>query len=83
MKIEQVIRNSNVEDKDKLVKFYNLYFNAINKLISSIDLKKEYTESEFDALKHNFNLKGLGKLNVTYKRYNNINKKYNKLNVKD
>lgn len=48
---------------------YKSFFAFIRKTITSLPLKEDLTEEEFNQLKTNFNIPALGKLHCTYERY--------------
>lgn len=48
---------------------YKSFFTFIRETASSLPLKEDLTEEEFNALRTNFNLPALGKLHCTYERY--------------
>lgn len=48
---------------------YKSFFSYIRETITSLPLKKDLTEKEFNNLKTNFNIPAIGKLHCTYDRY--------------
>lgn len=58
---------------DKVYKSFWLY---IKNSVWELPLKKELTETEFLSLRTNFNIPSLGKLCVSYDRYNGVKERY-------
>ncbi len=54
--------------KEIVEKAYGSYWRAVREHLSSLPLKEELTEEEFNALQPSISLPSLGKLYVTYKR---------------
>lgn len=50
---------------------YTSYWKAIREYISSLDLREDLTEEEFNKIKTNVNIPALGKLFCTYETYLN------------
>lgn len=48
---------------------YKSFYTFMRETITSLPLKEDLTEEEFNQLKTNFNLPALGKLHCTYERY--------------
>lgn len=48
---------------------YKSFFAFIRETVSSLPLKEDLTEEEFNKLRTNFNIPALGKLHCTYERY--------------
>lgn len=48
---------------------YKSFYAFIRETITSLPLKEDLTEEEFNKLRTNFNLPALGKLHCTYERY--------------
>lgn len=55
--------------KDVVDAAYKSFYSFIRETITSLPLKKDLTEEEFNSLKTNFNIPALGKLHCTYERY--------------
>lgn len=53
-------------------KTYRGYWKAIKEHITSLPLKENLTEEEFDRLQPNVNIPSIGKLYVTYDRYKRL-----------
>lgn len=53
---------------------YKAYWKAIRQHITSLPLKEDLTDEEFQSLRPNVNLPSLGKLNVTLDRYHGMKK---------
>lgn len=73
----------------ELAEKYNLDVNVIKKIIYSqydfiqkktkeLEFKDELSREEFDKMKTNFNIPGIGKLYASYYLYNEIQKKKKK-----
>lgn len=52
---------------------YKGFFEFIRERVTSLPLKENLTEEEFNQLKTNFNIPSLGKLHCTYDRYLAVN----------
>ena len=74
--IEKAAKELNLP-KDLVDKTYKAFWRFIKDTVSTLPLKEDLTEEEFKKLKVNFNIPSLGKLNCTYKNYQNIKKYYN------
>ena len=61
---------------------YKAYWKAIRQHITSLPLKEDLTDEEFQKLRVNVNLPSLGKLNVTLDRYHGM-KKYFEIHYKN
>ena len=68
---------------------HNLTFEQVKEMVSSqysfirektksLDFKEGLTREEFDAMKTNFNIPSIGKLNASFYIYSEINKKKEK-----
>lgn len=55
---------------------YKAYWYIIREHISSLPLKDDLTESQFNKLQPNINIPSIGKLYVTYDRYKRMKKSY-------
>lgn len=64
-------------DIEVVNKIYKSFWLYIKDSVQKLPLKEELTETEFLALKPNFNIPSLGKLTCTYDRYKGIKKKFN------
>lgn len=60
---------------EEVSKVYKAYWLFIRQKIEALPLKEELTEQEFNNLKTNFNIPGLGKLSCDYERWQRIKKK--------
>ena len=60
---------------------YRAYWRAIREHICSLPLKEDLTEEEFMKLKPNVNIPSIGKLFVTFDRYQRLRTNY-KSNIK-
>ena len=58
---------------------YNSYWRFIKQTIQQLPLKESISQEEFDSLRTNFNIPSIGKLNLTWDRYNRINKHFNRI----
>lgn len=63
-------------------KIYKSYWRSIREHISSLPLKENLTEEEFNALQPNVNISSIGKLYVTWDIYKRRRDKYNSVNNK-
>ena len=57
-------------------KVYRSYWQAIREKLSSLPLKEDLTEEEFNKLQTNVNIPSIGKLTCTYERYSKIKERY-------
>lgn len=57
-------------------KTYKAYWLSIRSMISDLPLKDIKTEEEFNKLKPNFNIPSLGKLSVTWERFQGLQKRF-------
>lgn len=57
-------------------KVYRSYWQAIRDKLSSLPLKEDLTEEEFNKLQTNVNIPSIGKLTCTYERYSKIKERY-------
>lgn len=48
---------------------YKSFYSFMREVITSLPLKEDLSEEEFNSLRTNFNLPALGKLHCTYERY--------------
>lgn len=62
--------------KDIVEKAYNSYWRAVREHLSSLPLKEDITEEEFNALQPSINMPSLGKLYVTYERQKALRSTY-------
>lgn len=74
--IEQVAEELGLP-KTFVGKTYMAYWKAIREYITSLPLKEDLTDEEFQKLRPNVNIPSLGKFNVTLDRYKRIKKSYN------
>ena len=58
-------------------KVYKSYWITIREYMSSLPLKENLTEEEFNKLRPNINIPYIGKFYVTYDRYKNKKKQFN------
>lgn len=59
---------------------YKSFFEFIKEKITSLPLKDELSEEDFNKLRTNFNLPSLGKLHCTYERYTKMKKRIEYIN---
>lgn len=64
--------------KEVVEKAYSSYWRVVREHLSSLPLKEELTEEEFNALQPSINIPSLGKLYVTYERQKAMRESYNK-----
>lgn len=62
--------------KDIVEKAYNSYWRAVREHLSSLPLKEDISEEEFNALQPSINMPSLGKLYVTYERQKALRRTY-------
>lgn len=62
--------------KDIVEKAYNSYWRAVREHLSSLPLKEDITEEEFNVLQPSINMPSLGKLYVTYERQKALRRTY-------
>lgn len=74
--IEKAAKELNLP-KDLVDKTYKAFWRFVKDSISTLPLKEDLTEEEFNKLKVNFNIPSIGKLNCTYKHYQLLKKYYN------
>lgn len=55
---------------------YKSYWKMVREHISTLPLKEELTDDEFQALQPNVNIPSIGKLYVTLERYKSIKRRY-------
>lgn len=60
--------------KTLINKTYKAYWKAVKEYISSLPLKEDLTDEEFNKLKPNVNIPSIGKLYVTLDRYHKMKK---------
>lgn len=63
--------------KEVVDKTYKAYWLFIKSHIQALPLKETLSEDSFDKLSTHFNIPSLGKLNCTYDRMVNMQKRYN------
>lgn len=63
--------------KEVVNKTYKAYWLFIKSHIQSLPLKDKLSTEDFKKLSTNFNIPSLGKLNCTYERMLNMQKRYN------
>lgn len=76
--MQETIKNLSEElslSKETVLGAYKLYYKFIKNKIEELPLKEDLTPEEFDKLRTNFNVPGLGKFICTNKRYYNIKEK--------
>jgi len=61
--------------KELVTKVYNGYWSFIRFYLSSLPLKANLTERQFEKLRTSINIAGLGKMGCTYKSWLKISKK--------
>lgn len=76
---EQVSKETEIPEEVISVA-YRTFWRFIKETISSLPLKEDLTEEEFNELKTNFNIPSLGKLCLTYDRYIGMKKRFKYLN---
>lgn len=64
-------------DNNVIKKVYKSYWRAIREHITSLPLKRELSEKEFNSIKTSINIPSLGKLSCTYKRYVGVKERLN------
>ena len=68
-------------------KAYESHWKFIRETIQALPLKEDLSEEEFSKLRTNFNIPSLGKLCLTWKRYDGMKKQYKRFkelqNVQD
>lgn len=64
--------------KEIIRKVYNSYWRVVREHFSSLPLKEDITEEEFNSLKPSINISSIGKLYVTYDRQKGMRNAYNK-----
>lgn len=66
---------------------YESHWKFIRETIQALPLKEDLSEEEFSKLRTNFNIPSLGKLCLTWKRYDGVKKQYKRFkelqNVQD
>lgn len=73
--ISKVAANLNIPES-RVDKIYKSFWQYIRNSIQELPLKEDLSEVEFLALKPNFNIPSLGKLSVTYDRYNRVKQNF-------
>lgn len=79
MKYKDIINEASEElnlDVEYINKVYRGYWKAVRDIISTLPLKEDLTEEEFQNYKTNFNIPSLGKLNCTYDHYKRVKDRY-------
>ena len=54
---------------------YKAYWRAVREHITSLELKKDLTDEEFERIRPNVNIPSIGKLYITLGRYHRLKKK--------
>ena len=64
---------------------YKAYWRAVREHITSLELKKDLTDEEFERIRPNVNIPSIGKLYITLGRYHRLKKKgeYYKSNTEE
>ena len=65
--------------EETIVKTYKAYWQFVRQTITSLPLKENLTEEEFNKLQTNFNIPNLGKLACTYSRWLGVKSRNRKL----
>ena len=73
---EEVAKELNLP-VDTVTKVYRYHWKFIKETIESLPLKDNLTKEEFEKLRTNFNLPGIGKLYITWEDYKKTIDKYN------
>lgn len=63
--------------EDIVGKVYKAYWKFIRDSISSLPLKEDLSEEDFNKLRTNFNIPHIGKLTCTYDRYKRVKQRLN------
>lgn len=71
--IEEVARKTGIQTKI-VGKVYKAYWKAIREHITSLPLKEDLNDTEFQKLQPNVNIPSIGKLYVTLDRYKRMKK---------
>lgn len=71
------IASENNLSEDFTDKVYRAFWRAVKEHIEALPLKEDLTDEQFLALKTNFNIPSIGKLNVTLDRYKRVKYVYN------
>lgn len=74
--ISKVAEDNNL-DREFVDKVYKLFWFSIKEKIKELPLKDALSEEEFNRLTTNFNIPSLGKLYVTYDKYQSVKRKFN------
>lgn len=74
--IEQVAEELGLP-KTFVEKTYKAFWKAVREHISSLPLKDNLSDEEFEELQPNVNIPSIGKFYVTLERYKRIKKSYN------
>lgn len=66
-------------------RIYKAYWRAVREHITSLELKKDLTDEEFERIRPNVNIPSIGKLYITLGRYHRLKKKgeYYKSNTEE
>ena len=72
---KQIAKQLNL-DEEVVKKAYIYYFQFIKDKITSFDFSREISEEEFNRIKINFNVSGLGKFKAKYRTYKILTKKF-------
>lgn len=71
------VAEDNGLSKSLVNKTYRAYWKVIREYITSLPLKDDMTDDEFNKLKPNINIPSIGKFNVTIERYRTMKKLHN------
>jgi len=80
--IQKLAESLNLSEK-AIRDAYKAYWKFIREKISSLNLKKNISEDEYEKLKTSFNLPSLGKLSCPYDRWKRIRDNNNKVKYKN
>jgi hypothetical protein len=79
MNLQEIIYKVSEElnlPEELVEKTYRGYWYSIRSMIIDLPLKDIKTEEEFNKLKPNFNIPSLGKLNITWERFQGLQKRF-------
>jgi hypothetical protein len=79
MNLQEIIYKVSEElnlPEELVEKTYKGYWYSIRSMIIDLPLKDIKTEEEFNKLKPNFNIPSLGKLNITWERFQGLQKRF-------